>query len=591
MRNLRIGTRLYALVGLGIVFSLAAIGFLLYHLQLLNRGYEEVLATVVRQQDQARVMQVTFKKQVQEWKDILLRGHVPKDLVHYRRNFLQEERRVRQIAGALHQDITDPAARAELDQFLTAHEDLGHNYRTALKIFTRGKGGHYRAADQSVRGQDRPPTDAIDRIVALLGRRVDDARAAQEAAVVRLRWGIAVAAALVLLGGLAVCVLIVRGITNPLRQTVQVLEQVAQGDLSPQLPVDSGDEIGRMARALNRAIEALRLAAEQDKRQRDRERQQAAEVKQGVDSLLAVVSAAAAGDLTQQITVRGTDSLDQMGEGLAKFLGTLRGNITNIAQTAQTLAGASMELTAVSQQLASGAEETSVQADVASSAAEQVSKNVGTVATAAEEMKASIREIAVNAQEAAKGATAAVQVAQKTNALIAKLGESSAEIDSVIQVITSIAGQTNLLALNATIEAARAGEAGKGFAVVATEVKELAKQTAKATEDICRKIEAIREDTTGAVGAIDQIGKIINQINDIQNTIASAVEEQTVTTGEISRYVAEAARGSQAIAQNVSGVAQAARSTSEGASHTRSSADELSRMAAGLEKLVSQFRF
>ena len=220
--------------------------------------------------------------------------------------------------------------------------------------------------------------------------------------------------------------------------------------------------------------------------------------------------------------------------GLASSSSNLRLSITNIAQTAQALSSASQELTAVSQQMASNAEETAAQANVASAAAEQVSMNVATVSTAAEEMGSSIKEIAKNANEAAKVATAAVKVAEKTNTTVAKLGESSVEIGNVIKVITSIAQQTNLLALNATIEAARAGEAGKGFAVVANEVKELAKQTAKATEDISRKIEAIQGDTKGAVEAIAQIGKIINQINDIQNTIASAVEEQTATTGEIS---------------------------------------------------------
>lgn len=262
----------------------------------------------------------------------------------------------------------------------------------------------------------------------------------------------------------------------------------------------------------------------------------------------------------------------------------------SVEDTARTLASAARELTSVSQQMAANAEETAAQANVASAAAEQVSSNVTTVATGAEEMGASIKEIAKNANEAAKVATSAVKVADRATATVAKLGESSAEIGNVIKVITSIAQQTNLLALNATIEAARAGEAGKGFAVVANEVKELAKQTAKATEDISRKIEAIQGDTKGAVEAIGQIGKIINQINDIQNTIATAVEEQTATTGEISRNVAEAAKGSNEIAQNVSGVAQAARSTTEGASETKKSADELTRMAFDLQKLVAQFK-
>ncbi len=323
----------------------------------------------------------------------------------------------------------------------------------------------------------------------------------------------------------------------------------------------------------------------------ERERMHAEELRSKVESILEVVNAASRGDLTRAVTVNGSDSIGQMGESLGTFFATLRSNVSSIAQVAQSLASASRQLTAVSQQMAANAEETAAQANVASAAAEQVSQNVSTVSTGAEEMGASIKEIAKSAHEAAKVATAAVKVAEKTNDTVAKLGESSVEIGNVIKVITSIAQQTNLLALNATIEAARAGEAGKGFAVVANEVKELAKQTARATEDISRKIEAIQGDTKGAVQAIEQIGKIINQINDIQGTIASAVEEQTATTGEITRNVSEAAKGSGEIAQNISGVAQAARSTTEGASDTKRSADELSEMALNLQQLVSQFKY
>jgi methyl-accepting chemotaxis protein len=194
--------------------------------------------------------------------------------------------------------------------------------------------------------------------------------------------------------------------------------------------------------------------------------------------------------------------------------------------------------------MGSSAEETSSQATLVSAASEQVSKSVQTVASGTEEMTASIREIAKNASEAARVASGAVKVAENTNQTISKLGDSSTEIGKVIKVITSIAQQTNLLALNATIEAARAGEAGKGFAVVANEVKELAKETAKATEDISQKIESIQGDTRHAVSAISEINGVISKINDYQNTIASAVEEQTATTSEISRNVNEAAHGS-----------------------------------------------
>ncbi|MES2521517.1 MAG: PAS domain-containing methyl-accepting chemotaxis protein [Gemmatimonadota bacterium] len=262
-----------------------------------------------------------------------------------------------------------------------------------------------------------------------------------------------------------------------------------------------------------------------------------------------------------------------------------------VSDSATSLASAAEELTSVSESMSSNAEETSAQAGVVSAASEQVSRNVATVATGTEEMASSIREIATNAAEASRVATDAVRVAESTNSTVAKLGESSAEIGKVIKVITSIAQQTNLLALNATIEAARAGEAGKGFAVVANEVKELAKETAKATEDISQKIEAIQADTNGAVTAIREIGGIINRIADIQTTIASAVEEQTATTNEMGRNVGEASKGSSEIAQNIIGVAQAAVDTSHGATDSLRAAAELTRMASDLQSMLQQFHF
>jgi len=183
-----------------------------------------------------------------------------------------------------------------------------------------------------------------------------------------------------------------------------------------------------------------------------------------------------------------------------------------------------------------------------------------------------------------------VKVAETTTTTVSKLGESSTEIGQVIKVITSIAQQTNLLALNATIEAARAGEAGKGFAVVANEVKELAKETAKATEDISRKIEAIQGDTKAAVDAIASITSVINQVNEISGTIATAVEEQNATTNEMSRNVSEAARGSGEITSNITGVAQAAESTSRGATDTQKAAQDLVQTSAKLRRLVEQFK-
>ncbi|MGC2324333.1 MAG: methyl-accepting chemotaxis protein, partial [Terriglobales bacterium] len=273
----------------------------------------------------------------------------------------------------------------------------------------------------------------------------------------------------------------------------------------------------------------------------------------------AVLDKLAGGDLTAQVTNKYEGDYESLKGAVNKLALQVRTAIGQIGKNVSALASASEELNRVSQQMGSGAEETSTQANVVSAASEQVTKNVQTVATGADEMGASIKEIAKNTAEATRVATTAVKTANTTNETINKLGQSSAEIGQVIKVITSIAQQTNLLALNATIEAARAGEAGKGFAVVANEVKELAKETAKATEDISRKIEAIQGDTSGAVAAIGQISTVIGQISDIQNTIASAIEEQSATTNEISRNLAEAAKGSTDISKNIGGVAEAAR--------------------------------
>ncbi|GAA3871868.1 hypothetical protein GCM10022243_41410 [Saccharothrix violaceirubra] len=299
----------------------------------------------------------------------------------------------------------------------------------------------------------------------------------------------------------------------------------------------------------------------------------------------------AAGDLTGVPSVHSEDEIGRMGKALHNAVGTIREVVSKVAESASGLAGSAGSLSSTNVKLSGAAGSTSRQAGEVANAAARVSESVDTVATATGELGASIREIARNTSEAVKVGAEATDTAQQTNDIIARLGSSSAEIGDVLKTIRSIAEQTNLLALNATIEAARAGDAGKGFAVVAGEVKDLAQETARATEDIGRRVAAIQTDTEAAVDAIGRIVVVIDRVNQYQTAIAAAVEEQSETSKEVGRSVSEAAGGSTEIASAITQVAGAADETSRGVTEAEHTTVELSRLSGQLQDMVSRFRY
>lgn len=405
-------------------------------------------------------------------------------------------------------------------------------------------------------------------------------------------------------------------VTVQLQPLLKALKAATNGDFTVRLPIDN-NELGEIASVFNSLVSFNQTFAKEVTRWAsligtegklgsqvivkeaegswkellDNLNQMSTNISQQVKTMNEVTLAVAQGNLSKQIEVSNAGDFKQSTDHANQMITSLRSSIAQMAEVATGVTSSSEELTVVSKEMTDNAEQTAAQATTASASAEQVSQNTSTIATAVEEMNASIREIAKTVTEGAKVTTEAVKTADRTNGTINKLGQSSIEIGKVIKVITSIAGQTNLLALNATIEAARAGDAGRGFAVVANEVKELAKQTANATEDISQRIEAIQTDTKDAVQAITQIIGTINQINDLQSTIASAVEQQTATTNEIARNIAEAAKGTLDIAKNIRIVAVNAQTTTTGASNMLQRATELSRVAVDLHKFVNKFKY
>jgi methyl-accepting chemotaxis protein len=576
MKNLKITTRIYLLSAISVLFLTTVLIIYAIRISAVNNTFTSILSTEVRQMDQARLMQVNFKKQVQAWKDILLRGYDPEKLKKYTEEFSTLEKTVNQNAEDLHKNMLDPENRIKLENFSQAHAVLGQDYRSALATFTEGKGNDPKTADHMVTGKDRAPTNLIDEIVQRLSQEIEDLRKHQDLEVREERKLIGFISLIILGGFIVFSILLTRSINRSLGNVTRsgIFEAMATGDLTRRLNVESRDEIGHLSQLLNQ-------------------------------------------------------SLDRMSETLTKVISATK-----------TLAHSSGELSQASQKMGVNSEETNRQAASVSAASEQSSQNVQAIAAAAEEMTVTIKnissnlqestsvtnqavqmsetisaDISKNAQETSDIISKAVRVADSTHQAISRLGQSSSEIGEVVKIITAIAQKTNLLALNANIEAARAGEAGKGFGVVANEVKELAKATAISTAQIGKKIEKTQAETLEAVSAIGEIVKIINQINaistegtektvksiskirkivgqinEISTSISGSVEEQAVTTSEITKNITVAAQGVAEIVKNISEVVMTSKNTSNEADNVLRASEALAKMGSDLQNNVTQFK-
>jgi methyl-accepting chemotaxis protein len=349
-------------------------------------------------------------------------------------------------------------------------------------------------------------------------------------------------------------------VIHPIEETVNVLKKMAEGDLSTKVVGEYKGDHAILKNALNSTIDLMPFK-----------------------EAVAVMKSASEGDLTKYMVKEYKGESLILKEAVNEMIQQRRKMVMDLLDEAKMMNSASNNLLQVSEQVANAATELSAQTGTAAASSEQVSANVTTVSTAAEEMSASIKEISKNTNKAANLSGESQTAANTASEVMNRLGLSSSEIGNIVKTITSIAEQTNLLALNATIEAARAGESGKGFAVVANEVKELAKESAKATEDITQRIKMIQDESTNAINVIKGIIENIRQVSDISNTIASAVEEQTVTTTEVNRNIAEASKAVTSIVEVNGGIASAVSEYSKMSENIKTNASQMQQLAVKLE--------
>jgi len=551
--SLDIRGRILVLFGLCIAVLLAASAYGFWQSAASVQLFERDVRASQHDAIDVLTVETSFKKQVQEWKDTLLRGKKPEALDKHWSAFQQRESDVRRLAERMQASVTDTEAAQLIGQFVAAHKQMGEAYRRGHQIF-RDSGFDSAAGDAAVAGIDRAPTELLgkarERFIAVADQ---DARLASDGAR-RTAWTVGLLLAFSALAGVVIFMVAVnRTISRPLMGVVGSLSALAEGKTATEVSgQERSDEIGKVASAIQilkeKMIQAERLKADQ----------------------------ANAGLL----------AAEQRKSDMLKLADDFENAVGQIVEAVST---ASKELETSAGSLATTAERAQELSTTVASSSEEASANVQSVSTAAEELSSSIGEIGQQVQETARIAEEAVNQAQATTEHVGGLSKAASRIGDVVELINSIAGQTNLLALNATIEAARAGEAGRGFAVVASEVKALAEQTSKATGEIGQQIADIQAATKQSVGAIGQISATIERLSEISATIAASVEEQGTATQKISHSVQQAAVGTQRVSSSIVDVQRGASETGSASSQVLSSARALTCESQRLKSEMGRF--